>query len=187
MNNLQKYAYIERERRFLLLAPPLDLALEGEYCRIIDRYIPDTRMRLRRMEAPDGRVLAYKMTQKFVCEGQPAHQCMITNIYLEAHEYEKLNCLTGKRLIKRRYPYWHEGIRYSVDLFSGPLRGLVLAEVERPTDNDLLRLPAPSFAVAEVTADRFFTGGRLVQLSSADFRAWLGAFHQQVSPAPLAV
>ncbi|MCB0035813.1 MAG: hypothetical protein KDE51_17400 [Anaerolineales bacterium] len=187
MINLQKYAHIERERRFLLATPPADLVLEGGYSRIVDCYIPDTRMRLRRIETPDGRVLAYKMTQKFVCEGQPSHQSMITNIYLEPHEYETFNCLAGRQLIKRRYPYWYEGVQYVIDLFSGPLRGLVLAEVERASDNDLLRLTPPPFAIGEVTDDPFFTGGRLVQLSAADFRVWLVAFHQRVSQSLMAV
>ena len=74
-----------------------------------------------------------------------------------------------------------------IDLFSGPLRGLVLAEVERANDNDLLRLTPPSFAIGEVTDDPFFTGGRLVQLSAADFRVWLVAFHQRVSQSLMAV
>jgi CYTH domain-containing protein len=187
MNNLNKYAHIERERRFLLLAPPPDLDLEGTYSRIIDRYIPDTRMRLRRMETPNGRVLAYKMTQKFVQENQPAHQCMITNIYLEVHEYEKMACLGGIELIKRRYHYHDDDIRYSIDVFSGPLRGLVLAEVESLSDAELLGLRPPSFALCEVTNNQFFTGGNLVQLSSAEFRAWLVPFHQRVNQRQVAV
>src|SRR5947208_1185160 len=43
-----KYARIERERRFLLADPPPSAAVTGRH-RITDRYLPGTRLRLRRI------------------------------------------------------------------------------------------------------------------------------------------
>ena len=44
-----KYAQIERERRFLLVRQPPPAAATGRR-RITDRYLPGTRLRLRRID-----------------------------------------------------------------------------------------------------------------------------------------
>jgi hypothetical protein len=48
-----KYARVERERRFLLAGPPPAPAVTASR-RITDRYLPGTRLRLRRVECLDG-------------------------------------------------------------------------------------------------------------------------------------
>ena len=47
-----KYARIERERRFLLAGPPPAAAVTARR-RITDRYLPGTRLRLRRIDYLD--------------------------------------------------------------------------------------------------------------------------------------
>ena len=69
-----KYAKIEEERRFLLGAIPEDLSAEKSFHRIIDRYIPGTRLRLRRIESASGEALVYKLGQKYQASDQKAHQ-----------------------------------------------------------------------------------------------------------------
>ena len=54
-----KYARIERERRFLLAEPPAAGAVT-ESRRIIDRYLPGTRLRLRRVDGPDSGAQQFK-------------------------------------------------------------------------------------------------------------------------------
>ncbi len=49
-----KYAQIERERRYLLRGLPAVLQGSGDYVRIVDRYLPESALRLRRMERPNG-------------------------------------------------------------------------------------------------------------------------------------
>jgi CYTH domain-containing protein len=49
------------------------------------------------------------------------------------------------------------------DVFDPPLHGLVLAEAEFATDEDMCTFEPPENIVAEVTDDPRFTGGRLVQ------------------------
>jgi hypothetical protein len=45
-----------------------------------------------------------------------------------------------------------------------------LAEVSFETDEELDNFPRPPFAVADVTGNELFTGGRLCELSFADIR-----------------
>ncbi len=77
---MNRYALIERERRFLLkqLPPKLNLA---QFMLIEDIYINDSRLRLRKMTEPSGEVAALKFGHKFVAPDQPAHQTMMTNFY----------------------------------------------------------------------------------------------------------
>jgi CYTH domain-containing protein len=167
---VHKYARIERERRYLLDGLPA--GVNPDDCQLIeDAYIEGARLRLRRMAAPDGVVTALKLTQKYRDAAQPAGETTITNLYLTGAEYERLKILGGLVLIKRRYPFLHDGARYSIDVFQGALEGLVLAEIEFQDGE----LPAemPPFAVRDVTADPFFEGGALAALSRDEFERYM--------------
>jgi hypothetical protein len=165
-----KYALIERERRFLLRAIPV-----GEPSRsflIEDRYLRDTRIRLRRMTdlGRDGSV-NYKLTQKIPAPaGTPG---LITTFYLSRAEYEAMLGIPADTLRKTRSSFPPLG----VDVFDGPLRGLILAEAEFEDDRDEADFHPPPDAVAEVTADLRFTGGRLVRMNADDTAELLATFH----------
>jgi CYTH domain-containing protein len=58
-------------------------------------------------------------------------------------------------------------------VFLGTLRGLVLAETDFETDEELDAFPAPAFVHADVTRDELFTGARLVELTAEELRAEL--------------
>lgn len=172
-----KYARVEAERRFLLDSAPYDLDAQAPFHRIFDRYISDTRLRLRRIERPDGEAIVYKFGQKYQAADQGAHQTVMTNFYLSEAEYAVLSALPGKTLVKRRYKYIHAGERYSLDIFEGHLSGLILLEIEAGEDRDIRRLPIPGIARRDVTADPSFTGGALVRISKGDFQRWLRSQH----------
>src|SRR5207248_4565917 len=99
---------------------------------------------------------------------------LITSIYLSEYEYEVLSVFEANELRKNRYPFEHEGRRYSVDVFLGPLRGLILAETDFDTDEEMDAFAPPAFASLEVTRDETFTGARLVGLTAEDVSAELG-------------
>jgi CYTH domain-containing protein len=148
-----KYARFELERKFLLDRLPEGL---GGATTIYDRYIKDTSLRLRLAEHPDGR-LEYKLNQK-ESPSPPDYGVMtITSIYLTAAEYEVLSVLPAAELRKRRY---HVG-RYSIDVFEGDLQGLILAEAEFSSEEEMRAHPIPDFAVREVSDDVRYTGGAL--------------------------
>jgi CYTH domain-containing protein len=170
-----KYARIEEERRFLLKSVPEELRGVDEFIRIIDGYIPGTRLRLRRMVSPHGNTLALKLGQKYRPVDFEAHQTIMTNLYLNETEYGVLKTLGGSLIYKRRYPYGYQGQKYVVDVFEGKLAGLILAEIEGRPGVDLANLFIPGFALREVTGDPFFSGANLVELSEVEFQAWLTA------------
>lgn len=165
-----KYARVEAERRFLLEAAPPGLDLASGYLRIVDRYLPGTRLRLRRIETPQGEPVALKFGQKYRAPDQGPQQALMTNLYLNQAEYELLARLEGRLLVKRRYDYLYESVNYSVDVFEGNLDGLVLAELEAQASAAFASLSVPAFAVREVTADPLFSGGALAGLSPGEFK-----------------
>lgn len=170
-----KYAQIERERRYLLRRLPPSLEGSTEYLRIVDRYLPDSALRLRRMETADGRAVSFKLARKWSRPDLPPEETVITNLYLTPEEYETLARLPAATLRKRRYPFLHENIRFSIDQFEAPLDGLVLAEMHLfPGMESAPACPLPG-CVREVTAERAFTGGELVRLTAGAFRNWLAA------------
>lgn len=60
-----KYALVERERRFLLAGPPArDSAAGAGRASITDRYLTGTRLRLRRVTRPGSPVPEGKLTRR---------------------------------------------------------------------------------------------------------------------------
>ena len=161
---MMKYARIERERRYLLAQLPPGLTPDSPHTRIIDRYIPGTRLRLRRMEDVTVNVTALKLTQKYDPPTGTGLETIITNLYLNETEFQTLACLEGPTIHKRRYPYPFAGRNFNIDVFEGSLDGLILGEIEF---DELAgsHIELPPFATREVTDDPFFTGGHLVTLT----------------------
>lgn len=168
-----KYARIERERRFLLSKLPEGLTRASRHVQITDNYITNTRLRLRRIRVPETKERVWKLTQKFAPDSSGFSRTVITNIYLSAEEYEVFSIFEGNELRKNRYPFEHEGRSFGIDVFLGVLWGLILAETEFETDEEMQDFKLPAFAVADVTNDVLFTGGRLVELSFEEIRAEL--------------
>jgi hypothetical protein len=205
-----KYALVERERRFLLAAPPSGVRLTDER-QITDRYLTGTRLRLRRVtragsglgdESASGAVRSdpdvhssgrrpepeLKLTQKVPATRPGPVSGLITNFYLSPAEYDLLATLPAAELAKTRLSF----PPYVVDVFGPPRHGLVLAEVELPTDAGLAACPPPPGSVAEVTSDERFTGGRLAVTPRPELLAWLAEYgltvqdHEGASDPPRA-
>jgi CYTH domain-containing protein len=166
-----KYARVERERRFLLASPPPVSAVTATR-RITDRYLPGTRLRLRRVDYSGSQACEFKFTQKVPAE-RPGHvQGLITNTYLSATEYDLLATLPAEVLSKTRFSV----PPLSIDVFDPPLHGLVLADVEFITDEAARSFVPPAEVIAEVTDDIRFTGGNLVRTCRDDLLAWLAEY-----------
>ncbi|HEY9283513.1 MAG TPA: hypothetical protein VIP46_08670 [Pyrinomonadaceae bacterium] len=168
-----KYARVERERRYLLRELPPGLRVNDPHTQIFDNYITGTRLRLRKIRVPERREWTWKLTQKFAPDPADFSRTVVANIYLSQIEYETFSVFEGNEIRKNRYPCEHGGRRFSVDVFLGPLHGLILAETEFDTDEAMRDFPAPPFAAREVTDDEMFTGGRLVELTVDEIRAEL--------------
>ena len=165
-----KYARVERERRYLLQDLPEGLTRASPHLQITDNYITGTRLRLRKVRDPQTSKWTVKLTQKFVTDPENFSRAIITNIYLNALEAEAFAVFEANEIRKNRYPFEFEGRRFSVDMFLGDLFGLVLAEVSFETDEELDSFSRPVFAIADVTNNELFTGGRLCDLTFEEIR-----------------
>jgi CYTH domain-containing protein len=171
-----KYARPEYERRFLLKTLPEGLD-DSKYARIVDHYVKETRLRLRRVERPSAGIVEYKLGLKFGDSSLPAGCVALTNLYLTEAEYDYLRpFVRADSIVKRRYPYVHNGGRYGIDVFEGTQQGLILAEIELNTADEFLSCPTPEFAVCDVTVDSFFTGGNLAAAPRSLITAKLAEF-----------
>lgn len=166
-----KYARIERERRYLLKDLPEGMTRADYHLQITDNYITGSRLRIRKVRDPQTNKWTVKFTQKFPVEPNDLSRTVITNTYLNAIEAETLSPIFNSNEIrKNRYYFDYEGRRFSIDMFLGDLFGLVLAEVNFDNDQDLASFPKPPFALADVTNNELFSGGKLSELTFADVR-----------------
>jgi CYTH domain-containing protein len=167
-----KYARVERERRYLLRDLPEGITRADPHLQITDNYMTGARLRLRKVREPRSNKWTVKLTQKFAPDPNDLSRTSITNTYLNALEAETLSSLFNSNEIrKNRYHFEFEGRKFSADMFLGDLFGLVLAEVSFETDEELDNFATPPFALADVTNEPLFTGGRLCELTFSDVRA----------------
>ncbi len=165
-----KYARVERERRYLLNDLPEGLSRADHHLQITDNYITGTRLRIRKVRDPLHNKWVVKFTQKFAPNPSDLSRTLITNTYLTAIEAETLAIFDANEIRKNRYKFEFEGREFAIDMFLGDLFGLVLAETSFENDGELDDFTMPPFAVADVTNNETFTGGRLSQLSIADIK-----------------
>lgn len=167
----RKYALVERERRFILRAAPS--ARPVRTVQIVDRYLDRCRIRLRSAATIDGEgagSVVYKLTQKVPAAGaQPA---LITTFYLGPEEHRLFDTLPGAVLAKTRLSIPPLG----VDVFEGALSGLVLAEAEFESDDEMDGFAVPAWAGPEVTHDPAFRGGDLVRATRSAIRRALARY-----------
>lgn len=161
----RKYARIERERRFLLTSLPREVDPQ-DFVRLRDCFVSGTHLRLRYVEDPDGRVLVVKLGQKTPDPDDPndTRRRIMTTIYLPEDEAASLP-LTGTRSVKRRYKLAEQGWTFCIDVWEEPsaAKGLVLSEVECPSDEELSRITLPKWAEREVTEDSNYSAFVLAQ------------------------
>ena len=154
-----KYAFVERERRWLCREVPVALIRRSE--RLTDLYVTGTRLRLREALPLDGGEPKRRLGRKADVD---ASTRLITSIYLTDAEFALLKGLPGRTLCKVRHQLGPvNGVEMSVDEFEGPLAGLVMAEAEFDSAEAMAAYPAPNFATREVTDDPRFCGGWLVE------------------------
>ena len=165
-----KYARIERERRYLLRDLPEGLTRADHHLQITDNYITGTRLRIRKVRDPKTNKWVVKFTQKFAANPDDLSRTIITNIYLNAIEAETLSVFEANEIRKNRYRFPFAGREFSIDMFLGDLFGLVMAEVSFETDEELDTFPKPPFAIAVVTNNEIFSGGKLSELMFEDIR-----------------
>lgn len=171
----QQYTRVEYERRFVV-SPDANWrnAVESYSKRFEDKYLRNTRLRLRVLTDMDTGRRVFKLTKKLESES-PYHH-IISRILLAPDEYQLLEGLEGHSLEKVRYYHNHFGRVFSVDVFEGELDGLVICETESDGLEDLMSAEPPAYATREVTEMPFFEGGNLCRASRSDLRRELFRF-----------
>ncbi|MEM9565521.1 MAG: hypothetical protein AAGA93_23060 [Actinomycetota bacterium] len=160
----EKYAVGEYERRFLLDDIP---AGATDPRRIVDRYIDDTRLRLRTVEQA-GAETERKLGHKRRLSTSDPTAIMHTSLYLDDDEFRTLATLPARRLVKTRLAITVDGTPCSVNVFDESLTGLILMEVDLGDPSLLDGFVPPPWAGADVSGDEAFTGGGLAGKSLDD-------------------
>lgn len=159
------YARWEFERRYLVRSHPAAATGESGWD-VNDRYLHDSRLRLRRMDPLGAGEPVFKLGKKEVLAPPDFARMTITTIYLSEAEYRQLAALPAFELHKRRYGVEEDGRSFGVDVFDGSLTGLVLAETDFETVEELeLEIDLPAWVLRDVSTDERLTGGALAQLA----------------------
>jgi len=150
-----RYTSVERERRWLCREVPKARVARTE--NITDLYVTGARLRLREARPTNGGEPMLRLTRK---NDVDSHTRLITSIYLPEDEFAVLaKSLSGLRIQKFRHRLEPiDGLYLVVDEFQGALSGLVLAEAEFQTQEELFAYAGPDFAIREVTEDARFKG-----------------------------
>lgn len=144
-----KYALLEIERRWLVDLTKVDALEQCRVRYIEDRYIHDTRLRLRRIEE-EGKKPEYKLCKKYGKTGDWAEP--ITNLYLAENEYLNLAQLPAAVVDKRRYSLSEGGI----DVYD--LEGVSVFEIEFNTLEEANVYVPPAFVLEEITNVEEYSG-----------------------------
>src|SRR5262245_25588821 len=169
-----KYTRVEYERRFLVTHPDWRTAVESYSKTYEDKYLRNTRLRLRILTDSDTGRRVIKLNKKY--DSPSPYFQKVGRILLSPREYELLEGLDGDRIKKVRYYHNYLGRVFSVDVFEGELEGLVLCETEGEGLDDLMSARPPSYAAHEVTDNLFFTGGNLSRTTRAELVGKLALF-----------
>jgi CYTH domain-containing protein len=154
MDKRTRYAKPEYERRFLLDEVPVGVL---DPVRIRDRYLRDTRLRLRRIETLDGDLIELKLGHKWRPDPQDPRVILHTSLYLDETEFGLLGAMPGDDLVKTRY--WLEGQpNWAVDVHESPKAGSVLLEVNFSDPEEAPVFEPPEWVGREVTRDETYTG-----------------------------
>jgi len=162
---------IELEKSYLAKAIPQGL----ENCpskEIIDIYIPKSKGHAAIRIRKNGD--SYVITKKTVLSKNSFHKSKEQTIEIDEEEFEILSQTPGKKIHKVRHLYNHNGFTAEVDIFQGPLKGLVMIDFEFKTQEELNNFVKPEFCLVDVRGDsilgHIFAGGVLCGKSYSDIQ-----------------
>jgi adenylate cyclase len=92
-----------------------------------------------------------------------------SEVELDQDAFERLWPLTeGRRLQKHRHVVPHGDLKIEVDVYTGDLEGLVVAEVEFPSEEDARAFEPPDWLGQEVTGDGRYLNETLATAGAPD-------------------
>ena len=129
-HTVKKYSKFEYERRFLV-SPDADWMdfIEPFYKDLDDKYIRNSRFRLRVMKDSDKEHAIIKLTKKY--ESDSPYFRLISSTVLSPEEFELFNVLDGIQLKKKRHFHAFNNRQFTIDVFDSKLRDLSYAKSKR--------------------------------------------------------
>ncbi|WP_033151766.1 CYTH domain-containing protein [Pseudobutyrivibrio ruminis] len=143
---------MEIERKFLIKELP-DLG-QYKYVEIEQGYLSTSPVvRIRRKD--DAYILTYKGS------GLMAREEIEAALTKEAYEH-LLEKIDGYPITKRRYLIPLDPYTIELDVFSGHMEGLIMAEVEFPTEEEANSFTPPEWFGEDVTNDRRYHNSNMI-------------------------
>ena len=165
---------IELERTYLAKYLPQGL-MDCKSKEIIDIYIPKSSIHPTLRIRKNGS--EYEITKKEPVKGNDSSHQREQTIILTESEFMELAQLNGKRVSKIRYCYDHNSRTAEIDVFQGPLKGLVLVDFEFEEIGEKDYFEMPDFCLADVTQEKFIAGGMICGKSYEDIEDDLKRFN----------
>lgn len=176
---MDKTSQTELRRVFLIENLPAPLTRASRHLQIFDNYIENTRLRLRSVRAPETKTWTWILQQRAPLED--LSKWKISEIYLNETEHQAFEIFEGREvktnervetneIRKNRYFFDFNEKEIKIDLFLGELWGLILAEINFETAEEMRAFEVPPFFVLEVTQNKFFVGENLIGKTFADVR-----------------
>lgn len=184
---MNKTAATELRRSFLLEGLPEPLTRASSHLQILDKYIENTRLRVRSIRDPYSDSWTYVLQQKFTTIEADRAISKLAEIYLNEAEQALFERFGGREIRKNRYFHEFDRVSFLFDVYLGDLWGLITAGVNFESIGEMEKFEAPPFAVFEITNDPFFDGGNLVGTRFEAIQAEvsrLGAELPQISEMP---
>ncbi|MFH1770612.1 MAG: hypothetical protein ABH828_03575 [archaeon] len=164
---------IELERTFLVKEIPNGLK-DCKHKEVIDIYIPKD------LPHPTIRIRKngdkFEMTKKEPVQEGDVSKMLEQTIILRENEFNVLMNLDGKKVAKVKYYYNYKGRVCEIDVFQGPLLGLVLVDFEFETEDEKNAFEIPDFCSAEITQEEFIAGGYICGKSYEDIEENLSKY-----------
>ena len=175
---MDKTARTELHRTFLVENLPEPLTRASAHIQLFDNYIANTRMRLRSIREPQSRSWTHVLQQRIFVSDTELYRLRLSEIYLDAKEYERFQIFGGIEIRKNRYFHEFDGRMFSFDIYLGKLWGLNTARIEFSDEATLRNFEPPAFLVFEVTNEPFFLGENIVHRNFADVQDEVGRLGQ---------
>lgn len=150
--------YRETERKFLVTELPDGYA---DYpCRVIRQYylsLPESSPVLRVRQYGEEFLLTVKKRSR-----DDSLTCHEVEFPIEEEHFNQLRDMAGDRRIEKlRYLIPWEKLTIELDVFSGKLQGLIIAEIEYETPDSPMDHPLPPWFGKEVTRDIRYSNNTL--------------------------
>lgn len=161
---MDKIGRSELKRKFLIDGLPPPLMPSSRHIQISDNYLAGTHLRLRKIREP------YENTWTFIVQKRQfsASSVIVAEIYLDDREYGHFQQFEGREIRKNRYFHEFDMAAFAIDVYLGPLKGLLIAQSEFDAPDKMDQFIPPPFCKVEITNDESYLGEQLVDRSFSE-------------------